>query len=585
MVSFSSFTGEGSALSDVTSPPELSASAQLSIDQALGSLHERAGRWARLSPDTYVTILEHLIDGLLESSPRWVAAALEAKGLPAGGQAEGEEWISMFIGLRQLRLLRHSLIDIERHGHPRLLAPLQRRPNGQVVAQVYPEDVYERMIMPGITAEVWMQPGYGLEETLAEQAWAYREPPKGRVAAVLGAGNNAVLVITDALYQLFVERRVVALKLSPVNDYLSPLLSEAFAALIEPGYLRLLHGGAAEGGYLVNHPLVDAVHMTGSDRTYNAIMFGSGPEAAARKAAGERLLHKPFTAELGSVTPVFVVPGPWSQRDVQQQARALGTWAALNAGLLCFAPRLLVQQRQWPQREAFLAAYGKVMDQELPRPARYPGASEYYRRALAAHPNALRFGKEDPETLPWTLVRDLDPAAVGEICFKEELFCSVMAETALDAADAVAYLEQAVQLANEQLWGTLSAAFIVHPATLHDSRVAAAFDEALASLRYGTIVVNSHPGYSFYAMSTVWGAFPGSTVRDVQSGMGMTNNVYMFRHPEKSLLRAPFHPLVSPLNLGSHSMPAIARHMAELQAHRSLAALARVTFSASRSLG
>jgi acyl-CoA reductase-like NAD-dependent aldehyde dehydrogenase len=583
MASTDSFKGEGTSPSlAVEAAP--TASAKVRIDQALRSLHKSADRWARMKPDHCVAILDQLIDGLHRSSARWVAAALEAKGLSAGGQAEGEEWLGMAISLRQLRLLRQVLIDIEHYGHPRLPTPLQRRPNGQIVAQVYPEDAYERMIIAGISAEVWMQPGYGAEETLAEQAWAYRYMPGGRIAAVLGAGNVAFLVIGDFLYQLFVERRVVALKLSPINDYLAPLLSEAFAALIKPGYLQIVHGDADEGHYLITHTLVDTVHMTGSDRTYDTIMFGSGPEGAMRKARGEPLFHKPFTAELGNITPVFVVPGPWSQRDLAIQARALATSAIFNAGFLCSSPRLLIQQRQWHQRDAFLAHYGAIMDTVPARPAYYPGAMDAYAQALAAHPEARRFGQAAPDCLPWTLIPDLDPEAAGEICFEQEFFCSIMAETAIDAPDACDFLAQAVTMANERLWGTLSAAFIVHPATLQDPRTAAAFEEALSALHYGTIVVNGHPGYSYYAMGTPWGAFPGSNKNDIQSGVGTVNNVYMFRRPQKSLLRAPFQPVLSPLNLGSRSMPGVARHLANLQAHRSVPGLIQVVLDVSRNV-
>src|SRR4029079_5198236 len=104
----------------------------------------------------------------------------------------------------------------------------------------------------------------------------------------------------DTLYKLFVENRVVRFKSNPVTAYLTPLLESGFKALIEQGFLRLVDGGGAEGAYLCNHPGIDEIHMTGSDRTFEAIIFGSGPEGAVRKAAGIPLLNKRFTAEPGS---------------------------------------------------------------------------------------------------------------------------------------------------------------------------------------------------------------------------------------------------------------------------------------------
>ena len=60
----------------------------------------------------------------------------------------------------------------------------------------------------------------------------------------------------------------------------------AFRALIDGGYLRIVYGGAEEGAYLCNHPGVDEIHITGSDKTFDAIVLGPGAEGAARKADG-----------------------------------------------------------------------------------------------------------------------------------------------------------------------------------------------------------------------------------------------------------------------------------------------------------
>jgi acyl-CoA reductase-like NAD-dependent aldehyde dehydrogenase len=73
---------------------------------------------------------------------------------------------------------------------------------------------------------------------------------------------------------LVVELQVVILKMNPVNAYLGPLLEAGFQALVQRGVLRIVYGGAAERAYLCQHPAVDTIHMTGSDRTFEAIVFG-----------------------------------------------------------------------------------------------------------------------------------------------------------------------------------------------------------------------------------------------------------------------------------------------------------------------
>jgi len=67
---------------------------------------------------------------------------------------------------------------------------------------------------------------------------------------------------------------------------------------------------------------------------------------------------------------------------------------------------------------------------------------------------------------------------------------SLFSETALEAENVVEFIGKAVKFANEKLWGTLVASIVVHPASMKDPAVAAAVDQAIADLRYGSIVVN-----------------------------------------------------------------------------------------------
>ena len=68
---------------------------------------------------------------------------------------------------------------------------------------------------------------------------------------------------------------------------------------------------------------------------YDAIVFGGGPEGAERKAARNPLLTKRITSELGNVSPVIVVPGPWSAADMEFHAENLATQIGNNGGFKC----------------------------------------------------------------------------------------------------------------------------------------------------------------------------------------------------------------------------------------------------------
>jgi hypothetical protein len=43
------------------------------------------------------------------------------------------------------------------------------------------------------------------------------------------------------------------------------------------------------------------------------------------------------TAELGNVTPYIIVPGPWSQEDLEYHATSVASGLAQNAGHNCIA--------------------------------------------------------------------------------------------------------------------------------------------------------------------------------------------------------------------------------------------------------
>ena len=231
-------------------------------------------------------ILNRLIRDFAAIAPRWVAACIKAKGIAEDSPTVAEEWgAGVWPVMKNLRQLRQSLADIASVGHPKIPGKITTRSDGQVVARVFPLTGYDRLFFIGLTAEVWMEPGVTAETLSQTQALTYRNKNHhGKVALVLGAGNVGSIGPMDILYKMFVEDQVVILKMNPVNAYLGPLIQQSFQALVEPGFLRVVYGGASEGAYLCNHPQVDEVHITGSDKTFDAIVFGSGSEGAARKA-------------------------------------------------------------------------------------------------------------------------------------------------------------------------------------------------------------------------------------------------------------------------------------------------------------
>jgi acyl-CoA reductase-like NAD-dependent aldehyde dehydrogenase len=527
----------------------ITPSTQTEMDQAVRDLHQQKDHWVSVGVQERIVLLDQLIRRFAEIAPRWVMICASAKGLSTTSPMVSDEWgDGAWPILMNLRQLRQSLLDIERIGHPRIPGPVQTRPDGQVVAQVFPRAWYDRIFLSGLKAEVWMEPGVTEAELSQTQAVIYQNKEHaGKVALVLGAGNVSSIGFMDVLYKLFVEDQVVLFKANPINAYTGPLLAVCFRDLIDAGFLRICYGGAEEGTYLCQHEKIDEVHITGSHKTFEAIVFGTGAEGAERKVARQPVLRKKVTGELGSVSPIIVVPGPWSAADLAYQAEHIATMLTNNGGFNCTASRVIIQHTTWPQRATLLQEVRRVFEQVPARKAFYPNAQTLHQRFLAAHPDAELFGTPDSEYLPWTLISDVDPARTEEICFTTEAFCSLIAETALPAETVVEYLERAVDFANQNLWGTLSATLIVHPASLKDPAIAAAVEQAIENLRAGSIGVNYWAGISFALSSTTWGAFPGHEITDIQTGIGVVHNTLMFSRPQKSVLRAPFRTFPKPL--------------------------------------
>jgi acyl-CoA reductase-like NAD-dependent aldehyde dehydrogenase len=531
------------------------ASSRAELDAAVAVLQENKGAWTAVGPRERLSLLSDLSRRFLAVADRWAQLGIEAEGLDPEHPGSGEEaLVGPYFILRNLRLLRESLLDVETHGRPRLPGAVRARPDGQVTARIFPIDLYDRIFYSGVTADVWMEPGVtvkGLPETMAV---AYHTPVRqGRVALVLGAGNVSSIGPMDALYKLFVEDQVVLFKTHPVNVYLAPLMEEAFKPLSDRGFFRLVYGGAEEGAYLCQHPGVEEIHITGSDRTYEAIVFGPGEEGRRRKAANEPILHKRFTAELGNVSPVIVVPGPWSDGDLAYHADNLATMLTNNAGFNCNAGRVIVQHASWDRRHPLLANVRKVLDQIPVRRAYYPGAADRFDTFLSQHREAAEtFGTRAGDRLPWMLIPDLDPANRDDVAFTTEAFCGVCGETGLPADSVPEFIDRAVAFCNNVLWGTLNATLIVHPESLKDPGVASAVDRALGDLRYGTVSINHWAAVGYGLVVTPWGAFPGHTARDIQSGVGVVHNTLMFSRPQKTVVQAPFRVWPKPVWFATH---------------------------------
>ena len=512
------------------------------VSRQADEITERLARgeqaWAETSLSQRRELLGRLKQLTAVNASEWVQAAARIKQLPAASPLIGEEWISgPWAVLGYANALARTLERLDRGAD--VLAGFRTRTtaSGQLAIKVLPHSVYDRLLLNGFSAEVWMPPGMTEASVRATAGLGERNPKQTRgTALVLGAGNIFSIAPLDTIYQLYAENRVAVLKLNPVTDPLKPVFEKIFAPFIDLGVVEIVTGGAAIGGALAYHPRISAVHMTGSEQTHDAIVWGPGDEGPAGKAAGARKLTKTITSELGGVAPVIVIPGQWSAADLRFQARHVATQRLHNAGSNCIAAQIVIVSSDWDQKDAFLAELRRALAGAYPRPDWYPGADDRVRAARERHPSAAEAVGGTPAR---TLLTGLDLGDDAESAFETEYFAPVLGVAELPGTGED-YLAAAVTAANNRLRGTLGANLIVHPGTRQ--ALGEAFERHVAALRYGTIGINAWTGVGYLTPDATWGAFPGHTLDDVQSGIGVVHNALLLEDPERTVVEGPFRP-------------------------------------------
>jgi NAD-dependent aldehyde dehydrogenases len=142
----------------------------------------------------------------------------------------------------------------------------------------------------------------------------------------------------------------VVYKAHPGHPATSDLVAQAILKAAKDtgmpdGVFSMVQGGIEVGQSLVNHPLVKAIAFTGSFRGGKALY----------DTAAKREEPIPVYAEMGSVNPVFVLPGILKQKG-KAVAESLATSNRLGAGQFCTNPGIVVLE-QSAEADAFLDVY------------------------------------------------------------------------------------------------------------------------------------------------------------------------------------------------------------------------------------
>jgi aldehyde dehydrogenase (NAD(P)+) len=505
------------------------------LDTAVSDLVEGAASWAAMPLARRAALLAATHAAMAAQAEYWATTARDIKGLESGSQLVGEEWISgPYAALAGVGTLAQSVAGLAAGRSPLAGIKTGTAPGNRVTVPVLPHTAYEALLLHGFRAEVWLKPGVTAADAVKQAGLGELTPQvSGGVGLVLGAGNITSIPPLDVLYEIVANNRAVILKLNPIMAGMMGVYLAALEPLVTAKMLRIVQGGAAEGGYLAHHPSVDHVHITGSSSTHDVVVWGPGADGVARKAAKTPLLTKPITSELGGVAPIIVLPSTWTKRDLRYQAEHVATMRLHNGGYNCIAGQIVVLSADWPQKAEFLAELRAALERTPGRKAWYPGSDGRVSDAAACYPNAQKLATG---TRLLVDIRADDDATYLE---KTETFSPVLGVIEL-AGSGQAFLDSAVATVNRDFLGTLGANVIADPSVIR--KLGAGFRGAIAALEYGTIAINAWTGVGFLTATASWGAFPGHTIDNVQSGIGVVHNALLIDSPERTVVTGPFRP-------------------------------------------
>ncbi|WP_091704761.1 aldehyde dehydrogenase family protein [Microbacterium sp. cf046] len=505
------------------------------LDAAIADLGTGSRSWSHLTLSQRARLLERLHATTAANAEEWADVASLSKGLEPGHPLRGEEWLAgPYATLVALAAYRESLEALAKGASPLDGVTTDAAPGGRIRAHTFPLHAMDGLLLSGYTGEVWFEPGVTAEQARASAGLGQLHPTiSGGVGLVLGAGNVTSIPVLDVLYELLAHNRVAILKVNPTQDSLVPVYERALAPLIEPGFLRIVRGGGEVGAYLTGHAAIDHVHITGAAPTFDAIVWGSGAAATRRRRDGRPQLKKPITAELGGVSPIIVVPGRWTDADLRYQTEHIATMRLQNSGHNCIAGQVVIISADWPQRVEFLAALRESFGKAPARPVWYPRSDEKLESAASSYPDATRSGDGT------RLLIEVAPGDDATALETTEYFAPVLGVVEL-GGNGQEFLDAAVAHANDRLVGTLGANVLIDPET--QAALGDGFERAIADLRYGAISVNSWTAFAFLTPTLTWGGYPGGTLDEVVSGIGVVHNALLLDRVERSLTRGPFRP-------------------------------------------
>ena len=505
----------------------------LDVDRNISTLRLNSQEFANISNTELSEMFVTSIENIKTIAYFWATIGADNKGIK-GSSAEGEEWLG---GPFASTIALQYYIEY-------LLSDNDSLDENSIIdnkIQVFPNKNIEKLLFPFVTADVHFNKNMSSQDILNSRGFGNRLGFKKGITLILGAGNVSSIPLLDTIYDMVVNRHCILLKLNPVNEYLKPVFEKVFENFISRGFMIVTNGDVDISKYMTSHLGISNMHLTGSDKTYEKIVYGSELQ---EKDKGKKTLtkknKKPFTTELGNVTPFIIHPGNWSSSEIKYQARKIVTAKLNNNGFNCIAAQVIVIPKGWKHSDKLVEAIKKQLANEKDRLAYYPDSLNSLNN-LMLDTNVQQVNNESCATPH--LTKDLD---LNDHFENNEVWSSALFFKFLDYENEQDFASKAIDYVNSKVWGNLGISVLIKKHTSNKNKTI--LNNYVQELKYGTVAINEWPALGFIIPTMPWGGYPGNKDSDIQSGQGYVHNAYFFESPLKGVLYSKFKlPLIDPV--------------------------------------
>ena len=147
------------------------AASSRDLDKVVSQLRGGERAWAAMSLARRGQLLLDVQAAVAEQAAQWVAIAADIKGLPADSPLVGEEWISgPYATIAYISALAETLAALDDGRDPLARVRATMAPGDRVALDVLPHSLFDRLLLSGFSAQVWMRPGVDIHEVRGDRA-------------------------------------------------------------------------------------------------------------------------------------------------------------------------------------------------------------------------------------------------------------------------------------------------------------------------------------------------------------------------------------------------------------------------------